>query len=128
MTSTTNRTWRWECGDRILAQKSPFHKVGAQCLPIRVLGAKAITYAVGAIASKRNETHFKRFIKSRVDIEKPLQEFLTAQEQYRKALQAFSPLIQEHGEVLGLSKDDIGKLVNLKLPQIKDVDRRISVV
>jgi len=81
-----------------------------------------------AIASKRNETHFKRFIKSRVEIEKPLQELLTAQEQYRKALQAFSPLIQEHGEVLGLSKDDIGKLVNLKVPQVKDASGQIRMI
>jgi hypothetical protein len=37
--------WLSSC-DRLLAQKSPYLMEGAQCLPIRFLGAATMTYAV----------------------------------------------------------------------------------
>ena len=81
-----------------------------------------------ATAQRRNESHFKKYITARVDVEQPLREFLVAQERYKTSLEVFSPLIQEYGEILGLGKDDILRLANLNLPQIKDAGGRITVI
>ncbi len=81
-----------------------------------------------ATAQRRNDLHFKKYIVARVDIDQSLQEFLVAQEEYKKALEVFSPLIQKHGEVLGLTKENTLRFVNLNLPQVKDAEGRITVV
>jgi hypothetical protein len=50
------------------------------------------------------------------------------QQQYQEASAAFFAMIEKHWEPLGLSKDDVWRLANLKLPEVKDIDGRIIVV
>lgn len=81
------------------------------------------------VASRRNEKHFRAYIIARVDADPLLQDFIQVQESYRKALGRFVEALQTHSTSLGLSLEETGKIINLKLPSIKmDGNGRISVV
>jgi hypothetical protein len=80
-------------------------------------------------ASRRNERHFRQYIITRVNSDPILQHFIQVQESYQKALGQLAETFQNNGTSLGLSSEEIGKIVNLKLPSIKmDETGRVSVI
>jgi hypothetical protein len=79
-------------------------------------------------ASRRDEKRFKAFIQARVDIDANLQEFLKTQKQYEEASAAFFAQLEKNWQPLELSKDEVFRLANLRLPQIRDVDGQVRVV
>jgi hypothetical protein len=79
-------------------------------------------------ASRRDEKRFRGFVKARVDVDVSLQEFLKTQQQYQEASTVFFSILEERWEPLGLSQDDVLRLANLKLPQVKDNDGQITVI
>jgi hypothetical protein len=79
-------------------------------------------------ASARDEKRFKAFIQARVNIDSSLQKFLKTQQQYQEASAAFFAQLEENWQPLGLSKDEVFRLANLKLPQVKDTNGQLTVL